>query len=130
MQCGTAARTARYTAAKPVFCSLRRSLPLARRQLTQTPRSWAIAPARGETKRRVFCGAIINSRLWRHVHRPGVGAERFARRRIEIKHVAAAVEFQFGALLAVEGGKVLEHIAGHRVGRDHVAIAVRDHEPE
>ena len=49
---------------------------------------------------------------------------------VEIEHVAAAIEFELGAFLAVDRRQMVEHIAAHRVGRDHVAIAMGDHQME
>ena len=69
-------------------------------------------------------------RLPAPIERRGIGAERLARLRIEIKHVPAAIELELRAAGRVDRRQVVEHVARHAVGRDHVGIAVRDQQAE
>src|ERR1700728_3390989 len=69
-------------------------------------------------------------RSWRGVYRPGVGAESLSRVRIEIKHMAAAIEPKLGPILAIGRRQMVEYIARHCIGRNHVAVTVSNHEPE
>src|SRR5260370_22587453 len=64
------------------------------------------------------------------VERFHVGAERMARARIEIEHMAAAIEAQLRPHGVAHLREMVEHIATGRIGRDHVAVTVRDEQPE
>ena len=79
------------------------------------------------------CGCSPRRRMTiipRPIKRRGVGAERFARLRIEINHVPAAIELELRAAGRVGRRQVVEHIARHAVGRDHVGKPVRDQQAE
>src|SRR5260370_456172 len=64
------------------------------------------------------------------VERFHVGAERMSRARIEIEHMAAAIESQLRPHGVAHRREMVEHVATDRLGGDPVAVAVRDEQPE
>src|ERR1700693_552874 len=68
--------------------------------------------------------------LPRPIKRRRVGAEAFARLRIQIKHMPAAIEFELGASGRADRRQMVEHVARHAVGRDHVRKPMRDQQAE
>src|ERR1700730_2035347 len=64
------------------------------------------------------------------VDRLRVRAERMSRARVEIEHMAAAVESQLRPHGVAHLREMVEHVATGRVGRDHVAVTVRDEQAE
>jgi len=55
-----------------------------------------------------------------------VGAESFAGVRVQIEHVPAAIELELHAAGRIESREMINHIARHGIGRDHVGIAMRN----
>src|ERR1700676_2234932 len=64
------------------------------------------------------------------VDRLRVRAERMSRARVEIEHMAAAIESQLRPHGIAHLREMVEHVATDRIGRDHVAVAVSDEQPE
>src|SRR5450755_3630544 len=79
----------------------------------------------------LMCWNIPARKLFpRPIKRRGVGAERLARLRVEINHMPAAIELELRAAGRPDRRQVVEHIARHAVGRDHVGKPVRDQQAE
>src|SRR5262249_24823218 len=68
--------------------------------------------------------------LRRLIERLGVRAEGFARVRIGVEHVPAAIEQELCARGFSHRRQMIEHVTARRVRRDHVGVAVHDEQTE
>jgi hypothetical protein len=121
--------------------------PLSPREVGHSFRSrWRAAPRRRATTSRstsaasfTWSTATSGSTSWsfradtslrRLIEPLGVRAEGFARLRIDVEHMPAAIEAELGARGVADRREMVEDVAAHRVGRHHVAVAVRDQQPK
>src|SRR5262249_15830912 len=93
------------------------------------PRDSATGQASGKRQHPRWGGGGVTS-LRRLIERLGVGAEGFARVRVGIEHMPAAIEQELRARRIADRRQMVEHVAARGVGRHHVAIAVRDEQAE